>query len=252
VRETPGRGIAGRVSRRLVRVGSLRFAEENGAVVPDELRAAARGFAERGLAPVVVAVDARVEAVLGIGDPVRADASATVAQLQSRGWRVLLASGDDPLVAQSVARTVGIGVRDAFGGLSPEEKLALVQRADLARPVVMVGDGINDLAALAAADVGVSVRSGAQASHLVADACLAGHGLRPLARFLEGARTTMSAIRINLAISIAYNALGGALAFAGLVNPLVAAVLMPVSGLTVLVLALRIPRFECDTGREVL
>lgn len=98
--------------------------------------------------------------------------------------------------------------------------------------------------ALAAADIGVSLRNGAQASHHVADVCLAAPGMRPLERFIEGSRTTMRAIRINLAISVAYNALGGVLAFAGLVNPLVAALLMPLSGLTVLVLALRLPSFD--------
>jgi Cu2+-exporting ATPase len=114
----------------------------------------------------------------------------------------------------------------------------------------MVGDGVNDLAALAAADVGVAVRNGAQASHHVADVCLAASGMRPLARFLEGARTSMRAIKINLVVSVAYNALGGVLAFAGLVNPLVAAILMPLSGLTVLVLALHLPSFELPTRAE--
>jgi cbb3-type cytochrome oxidase maturation protein len=88
--------------------------------------------------------------------------------------------------------------------------------------------------ALAAADIGVSLRNGAQASHHVADVCLAAPGMRPLERFLEGSRTTVCAIRINLAISVAYNALGGVIAFAGLLNPLMAAILMPLSGLTVL------------------
>jgi len=135
------------------------------------------------------------------------------------------------------------------GGLAPEEKLALVRREHWARPVVMVGDGVNDLAALAAADVGVAVRDGVQASHHVADVCLAASGMRPLERFLSGARSTMRAIRVNLAVSLGYNLAGGALAFAGFVNPLVAAVLMPLSGLTVLVLALRIPTFDLPAGR---
>ena len=94
------------------------------------------------------------------------------------------------------------------------------------------------------------MRNGAQASHHVADVCLAASGTRPLARFLEGARTSMRAIKINLVVSVAYNALGGVLAFAGLVNPLVAAILMPLSGLTVLVLALQLPSFELPPRAE--
>ncbi|MFM7052497.1 MAG: HAD-IC family P-type ATPase [Planctomycetota bacterium] len=176
-------------------------------------------------------------------DRVRGDGAQTVARLRRAGWRVTIASGDDPAVVARVARAFGVDGRDAHGGLSAEEKLAFVQRSDFARPVVMAGDGVNDLGALAAADVGVTLRNGAQASHHVADVCLAARGLRPLERFLNGARSTMRAIRTNLGISIAYNIVGGALAFAGLVNPLVAAVLMPLSGLTVLVIALRMPDF---------
>jgi Cu2+-exporting ATPase len=113
----------------------------------------------------------------------------------------------------------------------------------------MVGDGVNDLAAMAAADVGVAVRNGAQSALHVADACLAAGGLKPLLRLLEGAARTMDAIRVNLAISIAYNILGAVLAFYGLVNPLVAAILMPISGLTVVALALAIPKFELPEDR---
>lgn len=248
VREVPGMGIEGKVGARLVRAGSMRFMDARAAVVPDAFRARAQEFALAGLAPVMIAVNGRVAAVLGVGDPIRADAAPTVARLRRAGWRVVLASGDDPLVVSGVARELGIAPADALGGLSPEEKLALVRRETWARPVVMVGDGVNDLAALAAADVGVAVRDGVQASHHVADVCLASSGMRPLERFLAGARSTMRAIRVNLAVSLGYNLAGGALAFAGLVNPLVAAVLMPLSGLTVLVLALRIPSFDLARG----
>lgn len=244
VREIPGLGIEARVGRRLVRVGSMRFMRERSAVVSDAMQAFALECRGAGIAPVFVAVDARVEAAVGIGDPVRQEARGTIGRLRRAGWRIVMASGDDPVVASGVAKVLGIDARDAHGGLSPEEKLELVKRGDLARPVVMVGDGVNDLAALAAADVGVAVRNGAQASHHVADVCLAARGLRPLERFIQGSRSTMRAIRVNLAVSVAYNACGGILAFAGLVNPLVAAVLMPLSGLTVLVLALRMPSFE--------
>ena len=244
VREIPGLGIEGRIGRRLVRVGSMRFMRERSAIVSDDMHVFADECKVAGLAPLFVAIDGRVEATIGIGDPIRPEARQTIMRLKRAGWRVMLASGDDSVVTSGVAKSLGIDARDAHGGLSPEEKLAFVQRGDLARPVVMVGDGVNDLAALAAAGVGIAVRNGAQASHHVADVCLAARGLRPLERFLVGSRSTMRAIRVNLAVSVGYNAVGGALAFAGLVNPLVAAVLMPVSGLTVLMLALRLPSFE--------
>jgi Cu2+-exporting ATPase len=244
IRETPGLGIEGRVLGRHVRVGSLRMMVARNVIIADRYREIAAQYAAEGLAPVLVSLQGRVEAIVGVGDPIRADAAETVALLKARGWRVMLASGDDAVVAAGVGRAIGLRGSDVAGGLSPEEKLEFVRRADLAHPVVMVGDGVNDLAALAAADVGVAVRNGAQASHHVADVCLAASGIRPLARFLEGARTSMAAIKINLVVSVAYNAFGGVLAFAGLVNPLVAAILMPLSGLTVLVLALKLPSFD--------
>jgi Cu2+-exporting ATPase len=251
VREIPGLGIEGRIGTRLVRVGSVRFMESVSAVMPDELRAEGQRLAGVGLAPVFVAVQGKVEAVVGIGDAIRSDARETVQRLRRAGWRVLIASGDDPVVVSGVARALGVDPRDALGGLSPEAKLELVRRDDLVRPVVMVGDGVNDLAALAAADVGVAVRNGAQASHHVADVCLAARGIRPLERFLAGSRSTMRTIKANLLISVGYNIVGGALAFLGLVNPLVAAVIMPLSGLTVLVVALRMPSFEIPRSSPV-
>jgi len=250
VREIPGLGIEGRVGKSLVRVGGMRFMRERSAIVSDEIQAYAAECKVAGLAPLFVALDGRVEGVAGIGDPIRPDARRTIARLQRVGWRVVLASGDDPVVASGVAKTLGIDARDAHGGLSPEEKLELVKRAEFARPVVMVGDGVNDLAALAAADVGVAVRNGAQASHHVADVCLAARGLRPLERFLSGAHSTMRAIKVNLAVSVAYNAGGAVLAFLGLVNPLVAAILMPLSGLTVLAIALKMPSFELPEAEK--
>ena len=251
VREIPGLGIEGRVGAKLVRVGSMRFMRERSATVSDEVQTYAAECTVAGLAPLFIAIDGCVAAVIGIGDPIRADARSTVSRLQRAGWKIVLASGDDPVVTSGVAKALGLEARNAHGGLSPEEKLAFVLRADLARPVVMVGDGVNDLAALAAADVGVAVRNGAQASHHVADVCLAARGLRPLERFIVGSRSTMRAIRVNLAVSVGYNAAGGVLAFAGLVNPLVAAILMPLSGLTVLVLALRMPSFALpDSPKE--
>ena len=250
VREIPGLGIEGRIGARLVRVGSARFMESVAAAIPDELREEAREQSGRGFASVFVAVQGKVEAVVAVGDAIRCDARETVARLRRAGWRVMIASGDDPVVVSGVARVLGIEARDALGALSPEEKLELVRSSDLARPVVMVGDGVNDLAALAAADVGVAVRNGAQASHHVADVCLAARGIRPLEHFLVGARSTMRTIEVNLLISIAYNVVGGAMAFAGLVNPLVAAIIMPLSGLTVLVVALRMPKFEIPDAGE--
>ena len=125
------------------------------------------------------------------------------------------------------------------GGMSPEEKLAAVREAGERGPVVMVGDGVNDAAALAVAGVGIAVHGGAEASLAAADVYLSRAGLGPILSLLGASRRTMRVIRWNLAASLGYNALAASLAMAGIINPWIAAILMPASSLTVVAVSLK-------------
>jgi Cu2+-exporting ATPase len=156
---------------------------------------------------------------------------------------VRLASGDLPELAMHAAGMIGIEPSACEGACSPERKMAIVESC-ARRPVVMVGDGVNDLPAMAAADVGIAVRQGAQATVARADVALTGGGLSQVAALVDGARRTMRTVHVNFAISTAYNVVGAALAASGLISPLLAAILMPLSGLTVTAVALRMPRFD--------
>ncbi|RLS96291.1 MAG: heavy metal translocating P-type ATPase [Planctomycetota bacterium] len=244
--EHAGSGVEGVGLRGRVAVGSLQLMHRAQMTVPDHFTQRANAFAAAGISPVFVARGDCVIALIGVGDAIRTDARATIAALRSRGWAIHLASGDHAAVALDIGRKVGLEAHEIHGELTPEAKLLLVSDPSLARPTVMVGDGINDLAALAAADCGVAVRGGAQSATTTADACLSGEGLAPLARLLGTARCTMQTIHLNLALSVAYNALGAVLAFFGFVNPIVASILMPLSGLTVLVTSLRGARAPSD------
>lgn len=227
-----GAGITGTVDGHAVVVGSPRFVASR---VGDA--AAAMRLHDTTLTPVLIAVDGVVVAGAGLGDVVRADARASLDALRAGGWRTILLSGDDPLVVAAVGARLGFAPADAIGGATPEQKLAFVQarRAEGGAhgPVVMVGDGVNDAAAIAAADVGVGVHGGAEASLATADVHLTTPGLEPLVRLVEGATRTMRVIRRNLLLSVGYNLLGVALAMTGVINPLIAAVMMPASSLTV-------------------
>ena len=191
------------------------------------------------LTTVWIAVDGHAVARAWFGDAVRLDAARSIETLRRAGWHIGMASGDDPAVAHAVAAQVGIEQTFVVGGASPEAKLALVERASERQPVVMVGDGVNDAAAIAAAAVGIGVHGGAEASLAAADVYLTRPGLAPLVELTDGARRTMRLIRLGILLSLGYNAVGVSLAVTGMINPLVAAVMMPASSLTVLMVAWR-------------
>ena len=237
VAEIPGQGIAGRLDGQDVRVGSRTCIEAGGAPVPAELERIASAFVADGLSPVFVAVDGRVAGVAGIGDPLRPDARRTIDALRARGVRVRILSGDHPGVVARAAASLGLPAADATGGLTPERKrdivAGLVADAGRAGSVVMAGDGVNDAAALALADVGIAVHGGTGATVAAADIVLTREGVAPIVDIIDGARRLRRVIRRNIGFSLFYNAGASALALVGLVGPLLAAVLMPVSSLTV-------------------
>jgi Cu2+-exporting ATPase len=149
-------------------------------------------------------------------------------------WEPQIISGDAQDVARKVGRQVGISQSEALGGLSPEEKLSIVSRRSAQRNTMMVGDGINDAAALAAADIGIAVHGGAEASLAAADIYIARPGLEPLVELVNTARHTMRIVHRNLVLSLGYNLVAGSLAAAGMMTPLLAAIIMPISSATVL------------------
>ena len=146
--------------------------------------------------------------------------------------------------SRGVARALGLAGGAWRGGMSPEGKLAVIDEATLDGPVVMVGDGVNDAAAMARATVGIGVRGGAEASLAVADVYLSRPGLDGAGRADDGSERTLRVIRRNIAFSLVYNIAGAALAMGGWINPLIAAILMPLSSLTVVLASWRSRTFE--------
>jgi len=225
-----GGGIVGRVDGHDVLVGSPSFVSGRARV---EVRADAATATDDSLTPVWVAVDGVVVARAFLGDPIRADARASIQALRAAGWSVRILSGDAPTVVRAVGGALGLSPDECQGGATPEEKLRVVESLKGAHRVVMVGDGVNDAAAIAAASVGIGVHGGAEASLATADIFLTTPGLAPLVELMQGAGRTMTVIRRNIAFSLAYNVVGSWLAIAGLINPVAAAIMMPLSSLTV-------------------
>lgn len=235
VREVQGRGLETHVGQDVLRVGSEAFVGARAACgqwppVPE------------GLSPVFVA---RGEAIVGrfvVGDTPRSDAAESLAELKGRGHRLHLLSGDHPETVAAVARQLGrcCGDPDLFvsvtGGVTPEQKLEAIERRQAeagSRSVAMVGDGINDAGALARADVGIAVSGAAEASRLSAHVYLPKSGLNQVLELVEGSRRTLATIRRGIGFSLVYNAVGITAAACGWLGPLGAAVLMPLSSLTV-------------------
>jgi Cu2+-exporting ATPase len=195
--------------------------------------------AAAGVTPVLVSVDGEHVATIGLADTIRETSPEAIRTLQSQGWDVRILSGDDPAVVADVARRLGLPLEACRGGVSPEEKLTVVQDSANEETTVMVGDGVNDAGALSAASVGIAIAGGAEASLSAADMYLQRPSLSLLVDLTQASERTIGTIHWCLCTSVFYNAVAGACAVAGVINPIIAAFIMPVSSLTVLTIAYR-------------
>jgi Cu2+-exporting ATPase len=247
IHEELGRGITGIVGGRRVVVGS-----------PGWVRGRcprARGDIDRWIAdithgaetPIAIAVDGAVVAIAGLADPIRSDARTALASLDRLGWHVEILSGDDARVVERVGARLGLPPERCTGEVPPEGKLTIVEAALAAGPVAMVGDGVNDAAAIAAATCGIAVSGAAEVAIDAADVYLREPSISAIAHTAAGARATLATIRRSLRLSVAYNLVAGTLAVAGVIHPLIAALLMPLSSLTVLGNSLRSRAFRKES-----
>lgn len=233
IRQTLGAGIEARAGGAQWIVGSPTFVESRGATVASWAAEARQRWSAEAHTTVFVSRDGQVIAAAAIGDALRDDAASSLSALRRLGYDLGVLSGDDARVVSVVAGSIGVSPEATRGGVSPEGKLQVVEDASSERQVIMVGDGVNDAAALSRAAVGVAVHGGAEASLAAADVFLDRPGVGPIVELIEGARRTMRVIKRNMAFSLSYNATLTVLAMAGLINPLIAAILMPLSSLTV-------------------
>ncbi len=242
-----GKGVAGRVEGRIVTLGNRVLMDEAGidaAVLDsraDELR-------EAGKTAMLVAVDGQPAGLVAVTDPVKPGAARAITDLRSAGLEVIMATGDNRRTAEAVARTLGI--HEVHAGVLPEDKHALTNRLrEAGRKVAMVGDGVNDAPALAAADVGIAMSTGADVALESAGITLLKGDLAGIVRARHLARATLKNIRQNLFFAFVYNTAGVPIA-AGvlypiigmLLSPMLAALAMSLSSVSVISNALRLRR----------
>lgn len=244
---TPGRGITAQIDGQRVLVGSAAYLAAHGVETGDNLT---RSLAERGLTPVLVARAGKLLGAIGLADSIRPDAAAALSALRDLGIDPVMVTGDQPAPARRVAAALAIG--RVIAEVTPGAKAQLVRslRKD-GKHVAMVGDGVNDAPALAEADLGVAMGTGADVARAAAGLTLLRADLRLLPTSLRLARATLRVIRQNLFWAFAYNVLGIPLAagvFSGWLgwslSPMVASLAMSLSSVSVLLSSLRLKKIS--------
>ncbi|GGR05674.1 heavy metal translocating P-type ATPase [Streptomyces netropsis] len=237
-----GLGVRGVVDGREVLVGREPLLARQGIELPAELARAVSGARTAGRTAVLVAWDGRARGVLAVADTVKATSARAVAELRALGLTPVLLTGDNTAVAEAVAAEVGID--EVIAEVMPQDKVDVVRRLQAeGRTVAMVGDGVNDAAALAAADLGLAMGTGTDAAIEAGDLTLVRGDLRVAADAIRLARRTLATIKGNLFWAFGYNVAALPLAAAGLLNPMIAGAAMAFSSVFVVTNSLRLRRF---------
>ncbi|MGW4152515.1 heavy metal translocating P-type ATPase [Micromonospora chersina] len=238
-----GLGVTGAVDGREVVVGRLRLLRERGLDVPEEVARAATGAEAAGRTAVLAGWDGRARGVLAVADVVKPTSRAAVARLRELGLTPVLLTGDNATVAKAVAAEVGID--EVIAEVLPDDKVDVVERLQgEGRTVAMVGDGINDAAALARADLGLAMGTGTDVAIEASDLTLVRGDLMAAVDAIRLSRRTLAIIKGNLFWAFAYNLAALPLAAAGLLNPMIAGAAMAFSSVFVVANSLRLRGFR--------
>ncbi|NMR31400.1 copper-translocating P-type ATPase [Arthrobacter sp. SF27] len=244
-----GGGVRGLVTnndggRLTVVAGRTGWLEENGINLTPHDRAVLLEQQESGATAIWVAVDGELAGIVSLKDTIKDSSAAAIARLKELGLRPILLTGDNGAVAAQVAAAVGIAAEDVFADVLPEGKVAAVQKLqDAGKTVAMVGDGVNDAAALAQADLGIAMGAGTDVAIEAADITVMGSDLGQVVQSIELSRKTLSTIKSNLFWAFAYNTLGIPVAAFGLLNPMIAGAAMAASSVLVVANSLRLRAF---------
>lgn len=253
-RSVTGEGICGWIGNAQIRVGSLEFLQTSGIDLPASFLSRGAALREQGMTVVAVSSDMQFAGLIGVTDPVQPTSRETIAQLHRQQVEVVMLTGDHPRTADAVARTVKID--QVAAGLKPQDKIQRIQSIKQSGKVVaMVGDGVNDAPALAAANVGIALGSGSDVAMETAGVTLIGNDLRSVTRAIALSRAVMRNIKQNLVFAFLYNVLGIPLAagilyprFGILLSPMVAAAAMSLSSVSVITNALRLRTVTLETS----
>jgi Cu+-exporting ATPase len=241
-----GRGVSGVVDGRAVLVGRRSWLEQEWSIhAPADLSACAEAAEADGQTPVWVAWDGAARGVIVVADTIKDTSAQAIAQFRTLGLRPILLTGDNTRAAHAVAALVGIQPQDVIAEVLPADKVSAVRALqDQGSIVAMVGDGVNDAAALAQADLGLAMGTGSDVAIEASDLTLVRGDLRSAADAIRLSRSTLRTIKGNLFWAFAYNIAAIPLAALGLLNPLIAGAAMAFSSVFVVSNSLRLRRFS--------
>jgi Cu+-exporting ATPase len=241
-----GRGVSGTVQGHAVLVGRRTWlAQQWSITAPADLLAAADAAESEGQTPVWVAWDGAARGIIVVADTIKDTSAQAVAQLRALGLRPILLTGDNARAAHAVAARVGIDPQDVIAEVLPADKVSVVKALqDKGSNVAMVGDGVNDAAALAQADLGLAMGTGSDVAIEASDLTLVRGDLRAAADAIRLSRSTLKTIKGNLFWAFAYNVAAIPLAALGMLNPLIAGAAMACSSVFVVSNSLRLRRFS--------
>jgi Cu+-exporting ATPase len=240
-----GLGVQGIVEGHAVLVGREKLLDEWAISLPVELQRAKAGAEAAGRTAIAVAWDGETRAVLEVADAVKETSPEAIKRLRGLGLTPMLLTGDNKAVAEAVAKEVGIAPEHVIAEVMPQDKVDVVKRLQgEGRSVAMVGDGVNDAAALAQADLGLAMGTGTDAAIEAGDLTLVRGDLRAAADAIRLSRKTLGTIRSNLFWAFAYNVAALPLAAAGLLNPMIAGAAMAFSSVFVVGNSLRLRGFQ--------
>ena len=243
-RALPGLGVTGCVANAKTWIGSRRLMEEQGLTLSPALQGTVDAWQQQGLAVIYAGWEERVQGVLALGETIRSETMEMLKELTALDLKVTILTGDDKIAGERWQRLLGVPV---LAELHPEEKLR--QLTAVNTDVVMVGDGINDGPALAAATVGIAVAQGTDVAQAAAEVILLDNDLRAIPWLISLSKTAMRKVRQNLAWAFFYNLFGLSLAVTGYLEPAIAALLMVLSNAVVTSNALTLRNFEANGWR---
>jgi len=240
-----GHGVSGVVDGAIVLAGSMEAIEHSVLEIPEELAEVVKRARDAGHSAVVAAINGKAAAAFDIGDELKPTSASALRELERLGLQPWLVTGDSQAAANETARKVGIPASNVLGGVRPEGKVGAVKFLQAKGLVVaMVGDGVNDSAALSQADLGLAMGTGTDAAIEAADITLVRADLWAVADAVRLSRRTLRVIKGNLFWAFGYNVIGIPIAASGLLNPMYAGAAMAFSSLFVVTNSLRLKRFR--------